>query len=106
MHTSRTSRTQLQYKRRSSPSFLRGQRRAYYPPLPHLPPRDAAEPRILRRTGLQLDEILRPYIESVEDARKTKGAKVKPMVVVCLTDGRADDSDLVKEGENLRARLD
>ena len=90
------SRTQLQYKKRSSQSFLRGQRREF---APHLLRGRPLNHSFLRRTGLQLDEILRPYIESVEDARKAKGAKVKPMVVVCLTDGRADDSDLVKEGE-------
>ncbi|KAK4701926.1 hypothetical protein P7C70_g4300, partial [Phenoliferia sp. Uapishka_3] len=49
-------------------------------------------------TGLQLDEILRPYVESLEDAKAAKtGQKIKPLVVVVLTDGRADDSDLVRE---------
>lgn len=62
---------------------------------PHPQWRNPAEPATLS-TGLQLDEILRPYIESLEDAKVSK-AKIKPMVVVVLTDGRADDSDLVRE---------
>ncbi|KAM0753110.1 hypothetical protein T439DRAFT_323737 [Meredithblackwellia eburnea MCA 4105] len=57
---------------------------------------DSVVPSGSTPTGLQLDEVLRPYIESVEDAKTTK-AKVKPLVLVVLTDGRADDTDLVKE---------
>lgn len=43
-----------------------------------------------------------PYIESLEDAKVAK-TKIKPMVLVVLTDGRADDSDLVKEGAYFRS---
>ncbi|KAL8281084.1 hypothetical protein RQP46_006442 [Phenoliferia psychrophenolica] len=57
---------------------------------------DVCTPSGSTPTGLQLDEILRPYIESLEDAKVSK-VKIKPMILLCLTDGRADDSDLVKE---------
>lgn len=63
---------------------------------------------------MRLDDILRPYIENVEDAKSAKTALPKPMViifgcciafasltlaqvVVVITDGRADDSDLVRD---------
>lgn len=36
------------------------------------------------------------YVDSVEDARQAK-AKVKPLIVLILTDGRADDPDGLKE---------
>ncbi|GAA5897140.1 hypothetical protein JCM8208_003739 [Rhodotorula glutinis] len=47
-------------------------------------------------TGMVLDEVLRAYVERVEDAKATR-ARVKPMLVLVLTDGRADDPDLVKD---------
>lgn len=42
-----------------------------------------------------LDEVLRDYVERVEDAKSTR-ERVKPMLVLVLTDGRADDPDMVK----------
>jgi hypothetical protein len=47
------------------------------------------------RTGVIMDEILRDYVEQVEDARATR-ARVKPLLLLVITDGRADDPDLVK----------
>ncbi|KAJ8294158.1 hypothetical protein OF846_002722 [Rhodotorula toruloides] len=46
-------------------------------------------------TGVVMDEILRDYVERVEDARQTK-ERVKPLLLLVLTDGRADDTDLVR----------
>lgn len=36
------------------------------------------------------------YVDSVEDAKTTK-TKIKPLIVLCLTDGRPDDPDGVKD---------
>ncbi|BGP24844.1 hypothetical protein Rt10032_c09g3794 [Rhodotorula toruloides] len=47
-------------------------------------------------TGVVMDEILRDYVERVEDARQTK-ERVKPLLLLVLTDGRADDTDLVRD---------
>lgn len=47
-------------------------------------------------TGYLLDEVLRPYVEKVEDAKATR-ERVKPLILLVITDGRADDSDQVKE---------
>ncbi|BGP32282.1 hypothetical protein JCM10296v2_004063 [Rhodotorula toruloides] len=47
-------------------------------------------------TGVVMDEILRNYVERVEDARQTK-ERVKPLLLLVLTDGRADDTDLVRD---------
>jgi len=49
-----------------------------------------------------LDEVLRAYVERVEDAKAAR-ARVKPMLVLVLTDGRADDPDMVK-GASLLSR--
>ncbi|KAI5480788.1 von willebrand factor [Pseudohyphozyma bogoriensis] len=57
---------------------------------------ESVEPSGSTPTGFQLDEILRPYIESVEDAKAAK-TRVKPMILLVLTDGRADDPDMVKD---------
>lgn len=53
--------------------------------------KEGADSSLCDRTGYILDEILRPYVESVEDAKVSK-AKVKPLILLCLTDGRADVS--------------
>ncbi|GAA5842258.1 hypothetical protein JCM11251_006760 [Rhodosporidiobolus azoricus] len=47
-------------------------------------------------TGVIMDEILRTYVEEVEDAKTTK-TRMKPMLLLVLTDGRADDPDMVKD---------
>ncbi|GAA5931851.1 hypothetical protein JCM3775_000060 [Rhodotorula graminis] len=47
-------------------------------------------------TGMVLDEVLRAYVERVEDAKATR-ERVKPLLVLVLTDGRADDPDMVKD---------
>ncbi|BGP40236.1 hypothetical protein JCM10449v2_004194 [Rhodotorula kratochvilovae] len=47
-------------------------------------------------TGMVLDEVLRDYVERVEGAKATK-ARVKPLLLLVLTDGRADDPDMVKD---------
>ncbi|KPV74742.1 uncharacterized protein RHOBADRAFT_15007, partial [Rhodotorula graminis WP1] len=47
-------------------------------------------------TGMVLDEVLRAYVEQVEDAKATR-ERVKPLLVLVLTDGRADDPDMVKD---------
>lgn len=56
---------------------------------------DALKPFAPISTGFVMDEILRDYVERVEDARQTK-ERVKPLLLLCLTDGRADDTDLVR----------
>lgn len=49
-------------------------------------------------TALVLDDVLRPYVELVEDARASPAIqRPKPMIVLVLTDGRADDTDGVKD---------
>ncbi|GAA5850552.1 hypothetical protein JCM8547_001911 [Rhodosporidiobolus lusitaniae] len=57
---------------------------------------DAIQPFGSTPTGVVMDEILRDYVESVEDARGTK-TRVKPLLLLILTDGRADDPDMVKD---------
>ncbi|GAA6038185.1 hypothetical protein JCM8097_005783 [Rhodosporidiobolus ruineniae] len=47
-------------------------------------------------TGVIMDEILRDYVERVEDAKATK-QRVKPLLLMVLTDGRADDPDMVRD---------
>jgi Mg-chelatase subunit ChlD len=45
---------------------------------------------------MMLDEILRDYVDSAEDAKETK-SRLKPMILIVLTDGRADDPDGLKD---------
>ncbi|GAA5961185.1 hypothetical protein JCM21900_005892, partial [Sporobolomyces salmonicolor] len=45
--------------------------------------------------GVILDEILRDYVEKVEDARAAR-VKVKPLLLLVLADGPADDPDMMK----------
>ncbi|GAA6006989.1 hypothetical protein JCM10207_009162 [Rhodosporidiobolus poonsookiae] len=47
-------------------------------------------------TGVVMDDLLRDYVERVEDAKQTR-TKVKPLLLLVLTDGRADDPDMVKD---------
>ncbi|GAA5989876.1 hypothetical protein JCM11641_001959 [Rhodosporidiobolus odoratus] len=47
-------------------------------------------------TGVIMDELLRDYVERCEDAKTTK-TRVKPLLLLVLTDGRADDPDMVKD---------
>ncbi|GAA6003816.1 uncharacterized protein JCM10292_003394 [Rhodotorula paludigena] len=54
------------------------------------------EPQGSTPTGMVLDELLREYVERVEDAKQTR-ERVKPLLVLVLTDGRADDPDMVKD---------
>lgn len=58
---------------------------------------DSIEPSGSTPTAYQVDEILRPYIERLEDAKIAKGPRVKPVLLLILTDGRADDAEMVKE---------
>lgn len=37
------------------------------------------------------------YVDAYEDSKAAKGARMKPMIVLVLTDGRADDPDGVKD---------
>ncbi|KAM0791516.1 hypothetical protein ACM66B_005967 [Microbotryomycetes sp. NB124-2] len=57
---------------------------------------DTVQPSGSTPTAMVLDEICRDYVERVEDAKPRK-QKVKPMIVVIATDGRADDADGVKD---------
>jgi hypothetical protein len=43
------------------------------------------------------DDIIRPYLESLEDYRASGKAKPKPLMLLVLTDGRADDPITVEE---------
>ncbi|GJN90520.1 hypothetical protein Rhopal_003531-T1 [Rhodotorula paludigena] len=54
------------------------------------------EPQGSTPTGMVLDELLRDYVERVEHAKQTR-ERVKPLLVLVLTDGRADDPDMVKD---------
>ncbi|KAL7821376.1 hypothetical protein V8C44DRAFT_7433 [Trichoderma aethiopicum] len=47
-------------------------------------------------TGTRLDEILKPYIRSLEDAKRT-GEQVKPVNIIVITDGEAtvDPEDII-----------
>ena len=42
---------------------------------------------------MRLDDILRPYVDACEDAKNSRTAVPKPMVLICITDGEADDPD-------------
>ncbi|KAK4046546.1 hypothetical protein OIV83_005998 [Microbotryomycetes sp. JL201] len=57
---------------------------------------DTVQPTGSTPLAMVLDEICREFVERVEDAKPLK-QKVKPMIVVVATDGRADDSDGVKD---------
>ncbi|GAA5917041.1 hypothetical protein JCM5296_001824 [Sporobolomyces johnsonii] len=57
---------------------------------------DKVQPFGSTPTGVVMDEILRDYVEKVEDARAAR-TKVKPLLLLVLTDGRADDPDMVKD---------
>lgn len=57
---------------------------------------ESLEPFGSTPTAMALDDILRDYVDSVEDARAAK-TKVKPMIVLVLTDGRADDPDGLRD---------
>lgn len=54
-------------------------------------------------TAMRLDDILRPYVDTCEDAKASRtsgGPRIempKPMILVIVTDGRADDPDLIKD---------
>ncbi|SCV71986.1 BQ2448_4680 [Microbotryum intermedium] len=48
-------------------------------------------------TAMVLDDILRDVVDRVEDAKAGKGAKVKPLICIVLTDGRADDTDGLRD---------
>ncbi|KAH8928321.1 hypothetical protein BT69DRAFT_1293455 [Atractiella rhizophila] len=48
-------------------------------------------------TGMRLDDLLRPYVDALEDAKRDGKPRPKPLLLLVITDGRADDPDLVKE---------
>ncbi|GAA5918882.1 hypothetical protein JCM1841_006657 [Sporobolomyces salmonicolor] len=57
---------------------------------------DVVQPFGSTPMGVVMDEILRDYVEKVEDARAAR-VKVKPLLLLVLTDGPADDPDMVKD---------
>ena len=58
---------------------------------------DEVRPRGSTPTALRLDDLLRPYIESVEDSKTARVRLPKPMVLACITDGLPDDPDMLKD---------
>ncbi|BGP16432.1 hypothetical protein JCM10213v2_004434 [Rhodosporidiobolus nylandii] len=57
---------------------------------------DSIQPFGSTPTGVIMDELLRDYVERCEDGKATK-TRVKPLLLLVLTDGRADDPDMVKD---------
>ncbi|CAD6569669.1 MAG: hypothetical protein CYPHOPRED_003510 [Cyphobasidiales sp. Tagirdzhanova-0007] len=58
---------------------------------------DDVRPRSSTPTAIRMDDILRPYVDKVEDAKVARLSMPKPMVVICITDGRADDPETLKD---------
>lgn len=48
-------------------------------------------------TSMRLDDILRPYIEDCEYAKQKRSKLPKPMILVVVSDGRADDSEGLRD---------
>ncbi|SGY94192.1 BQ5605_C037g11635 [Microbotryum silenes-dioicae] len=48
-------------------------------------------------TAMVLDDILRDVVDRIEDAKAGKGPKIKPLICIVLTDGRADDTDGLRD---------
>jgi hypothetical protein len=58
---------------------------------------DEVRPRGSTPTAFRVDDILRPYIEQVEDSKAARIGLPKPMVLQIISDGRADDEDTLKD---------